>query len=79
MSGLSPYSEFTFFAARARSTDISASAQSGVPQRGCKLGHPNVAQRGLSGQLTGRGDTVEEVDVLAVSMLSEKRAIAVSF
>ncbi len=55
MAALSPQRKSSFFAACARSAEISASAQSSAPQRGWKLGHSNIAQRGLSEQLTDRG------------------------
>jgi hypothetical protein len=50
-----------------------------VPSRGERTGHWCGPQHGSSVEFTGRGDTVEEVDVLACAMLSERRANAVSF
>lgn len=52
---MSPYCEFTFFAACARSTRIAAHAQNTTLHGGGVSRHSLVAQRGSDGQLTGRG------------------------
>ncbi len=58
-SARSPSCEFGFFAARARSTEIAASARLHTLHSGGQTGHSKAAQQGLSGQLTDRGTKSE--------------------
>ena len=56
-----PRRSSTFLAACARSTKFAAVARSRMPRGGGHCCHPFTAQRGFSGQLTGRGQSAISV------------------